>query len=35
VLEDSTNPDLGRKFVDYVTGEAGQNPPDQAGFAKP
>jgi hypothetical protein len=31
----SRDPDLGRKFVDLVTGEAGQQVLNQAGFAKP
>jgi molybdate transport system substrate-binding protein len=35
VLKDSKNPDPARKFVDLVTGEAGQKVLDAAGFAKP
>ena len=34
-LKDSKNPELARKFVDLVTGEAGQNVLSAAGFAKP
>ena len=35
VLEQSTQPELARKFVDLVTGEAGQKVLNAAGFAKP
>ena len=35
VLEQSTQPELARKFVDLVTGEAGQKVLSAAGFAKP
>ena len=35
VLKQSKNPDLARKFVDLVTGEAGQKILSAAGFAKP
>jgi molybdate transport system substrate-binding protein len=35
VLQQSTNPDLARKFVDLVTGEQGQKILIAAGFAKP
>jgi molybdate transport system substrate-binding protein len=35
VLKGSKNPDLARKFVDLVTGEAGQKVLSAAGFAKP
>ena len=35
VLKESKNPDLARKFVDLVTGEAGQKVLGAAGFAKP
>jgi molybdate transport system substrate-binding protein len=35
VLKDAENADLARRFVDYVTGEAGQTILGQAGFAKP
>lgn len=35
VLKGSTNPALARKFVDIVTGAAGQTILSQAGFAKP
>jgi len=35
VLKASKNPELARKFVDLVTGEAGQNVLSAAGFAKP
>ena len=35
VLKQSNNPDLARKFLDLVTGEAGQNVLNAAGFAKP
>lgn len=35
VLEQSKNPELARKFVDLVTGEAGQKALSAAGFAKP
>lgn len=35
VLTQSKHPDLARKFVDMVTGEAGQNILSAAGFAKP
>jgi len=35
VLKQSKNPELARKFVDLVTGEAGQKALSAAGFAKP
>ena len=35
VLKQSKNPDLARKFLDLVTGEAGQKILSTAGFAKP
>jgi molybdate transport system substrate-binding protein len=35
VLKKSQNADLARKFVDLVTGEAGQKTLSAAGFAKP
>ncbi|MCW2652771.1 MAG: Molybdate transporter substrate-binding protein [Mycobacterium sp.] len=35
VLKQSKNPDLARKFVDFVTGAEGQKVLTQAGFAKP
>jgi molybdate transport system substrate-binding protein len=35
VLKGSKNPELARKFVDLVTGEAGQRVLNAAGFAKP
>jgi molybdate transport system substrate-binding protein len=35
VLKESKNPELARKFVDLVTGEAGQKVLSAAGFAKP
>jgi len=35
VLKESKNPELARKFVDLVTGEAGQKVLGAAGFAKP
>lgn len=35
ILKQSQNPDLARKFVDLVTGEAGQKILAAAGFAKP
>ena len=35
VLKQAKNPDLARKFVDLVTGEAGQKILGAAGFAKP
>jgi molybdate transport system substrate-binding protein len=35
VLTSSANPDMAKKFVDLVTGEAGQKILSQAGFAKP
>ncbi len=35
VLEQSTQPELARTFVDLVTGEAGQKVLNAAGFAKP
>ncbi|HEV7420631.1 MAG TPA: molybdate ABC transporter substrate-binding protein [Mycobacterium sp.] len=35
VLKDSGNADLARRFVEYVTGEAGQKVLAGAGFAKP
>ena len=35
VLEQSTQPELARTFVDLVTGEAGQKVLTAAGFAKP
>jgi molybdate transport system substrate-binding protein len=35
VLKQSKNPELARKFVDLVTGEAGQKVLSSAGFAKP
>lgn len=35
VLKDSKNPELARRFVDLVTGEAGQKVLSAAGFAKP
>lgn len=35
VLKDSGNADLARRFVEYVTGEAGQKVLAEAGFAKP
>jgi molybdate transport system substrate-binding protein len=35
VLEDAPQPDLARKFVDLVTGEAGQKTLSQAGFGEP
>jgi molybdate transport system substrate-binding protein len=35
VLKQSTNPELARKFLDLVTGEAGQKVLSAAGFAKP
>ena len=35
VLEQSKNSDLARKFLDLVTGEAGQKVLSSAGFAKP
>lgn len=35
VLKQSKNPELARKFVDVVTGEAGQKVLSAAGFAKP
>ena len=35
VLKESKNAELARKFVDLVTGEAGQKVLDAAGFAKP
>ncbi len=35
VLKQSKNPELARKFVDLVTGEAGQKILSAAGFAKP
>ena len=35
VLKDAPQPDLATKFVDLVTGEAGQKVLCQAGFAKP
>jgi molybdate transport system substrate-binding protein len=34
-LKDSANAELAKKFVEYVTGEAGQKVLDQAGFGKP
>ena len=35
VLKDAPKPDLGKKFVDLVTGESGQKVLSEAGFAKP
>ena len=35
VLKDAPQADLATKFVDLVTGEAGQKVLSQAGFAKP
>ena len=35
VLKGSKNPELAQKFVDLVTGEAGQKVLNAAGFAKP
>jgi molybdate transport system substrate-binding protein len=35
VLKDSGSADLARRFVEYVTGEAGQKVLAGAGFAKP
>ena len=35
VLEQSKDPELAGKFVDLVTGEAGQKVLNAAGFAKP
>jgi ABC-type glycerol-3-phosphate transport system substrate-binding protein len=35
VLKQAKNPELARKFVDLVTGEAGQKVLSAAGFAKP
>ncbi|WP_319453780.1 MULTISPECIES: molybdate ABC transporter substrate-binding protein [unclassified Mycobacterium] len=34
-LKDSANAEVAKKFVEYVTGEAGQKVLDQAGFGKP
>jgi len=34
-LKDSANAELAKKFVEYVTGEAGQKVLDQAGFGNP
>jgi molybdate transport system substrate-binding protein len=34
-LKDAGNPEVARKFVDLVTGEAGQKILSAAGFAKP
>jgi molybdate transport system substrate-binding protein len=34
-LDDAANPELARRFVDYVTGEAGQRILGQAGFGRP
>ena len=35
ILDQSTQPELARSFVDLVTGEAGQKVLNAAGFAKP
>jgi molybdate transport system substrate-binding protein len=35
VLKGSKNPELAQKFIDLVTGEAGQKVLNAAGFAKP